>query len=93
MAKCHDCGKEMLDEQVKSCTKHTLVAEFRNGEKKTWTRDTEYYGTNDRCHDCGIENKPGNLHHFGCDMERCPECGGQLISCGCFDNAVLLYVE
>lgn len=34
-----------------------------------------------RCHDCNIA--PGGKHHPGCDMERCPKCGGQLISCGC----------
>ncbi len=33
------------------------------------------------CHDCGA--KEGELHDFGCDMERCPFCGGQLITCGC----------
>ena len=37
---------------------------------------------NERCHDCGIENKHGHFHHFGCDMERCPKCDGQLLSCG-----------
>ncbi|KAB2891402.1 MAG: hypothetical protein F9K32_04565 [Desulfobulbaceae bacterium] len=25
----------------------------------------------------------GYLHHPGCPLESCPDCGGRLISCGC----------
>src|SRR5258708_6513246 len=33
------------------------------------------------CGDCGT--KEGQLHILGCDMESCPFCGNQLISCQC----------
>ena len=35
------------------------------------------------CHDCGAVK--GQLHVFGCDVERCPVCGGQVIFCECDD--------
>ena len=33
------------------------------------------------CHDCGCIK--GQFHVPSCDVERCPSCGGQLISCEC----------
>ena len=39
----------------------------------------------DRCGDCGVIR--GGSHHPGCDLQRCPACGRQLMSCGCsFDE-------
>jgi hypothetical protein len=84
MAKCRDCKKEML--KVTSCDKPMLIICKDGEECETLKRDTAYFDVNSHCHDCDIENKVGNLHHFGCDMERCPKCGGQLISCGCFEG-------
>lgn len=35
----------------------------------------------DICHDCEV--MIGGYHHPGCDMERCPKCGGQFMVCDC----------
>jgi|SRR6185437_10311856 len=33
------------------------------------------------CHDCEV--RVGELHLSGCDLECCPRCGGQYLSCSC----------
>jgi hypothetical protein len=40
------------------------------------------YPFRSRCPDCGAQ--PDHVHHPGCDIEECPRCGRQLISCGCY---------
>ena len=37
-----------------------------------------------RCHDCNVA--VGQYHHIGCDMEQCPICHMQLISCYCGED-------
>ena len=38
-----------------------------------------------RCGDCGVVR--GGFHHPGCDIQRCPLCCGQMMSCDCrFDE-------
>jgi len=52
--------------------------------KKNWKKNIL---RKKRCGDCGVEE--GELHQLGCDLERCPICEGQFISCDCNYNEKL----
>lgn len=44
--------------------------------------ESEDWGASKRpCHDCAVIK--GQYHVLGCDVERCPVCKGQVISCEC----------
>ncbi len=81
MAICDFCGQEML--QVDTCEWNEVV-EFPDGVSlPSLPFKSEFMGEI-CCHDCYV--LPGMRHHPGCDMEECPRCLGQLISCGCLDE-------
>ena len=81
MTICEWCEQEM--KEAESC--FTTLVKFPDGETMPSIPYNENYGgPNQPCHDCSVQF--GGTHHPGCDMERCPKCHGQLISCGCLDE-------
>lgn len=75
-AKCNVCDQEMKSDD---CTENREV-EYADGTKLP-SSTYHFSEPTGRCHDCNI--KHGNYHHPGCDVERCPRCKGQIISCDC----------
>jgi hypothetical protein len=86
MGICIKCGKEMSDPSVMSCEENTSI-EYPDGEvlQPVPYDPKQLHAPNwFRCPDCNVV--PGGFHHPNCDQECCPKCGGQLISCDCFDT-------
>lgn len=83
MRECTDCKQEMTTAESCDLKFRCIII-----DGKILPRNTLFFDFNLRCHDCGILNRVGNLHHFGCDIEGCPKCGGQLISCTCKKESI-----
>ena len=84
MAKCDACGLDMTASD--GCTATTVdypddtkLPVVKWGSEQHWHKPKP----GECCHDCLV--LPDHAHHPGCDVEECPKCRGQLISCGCLD--------
>ena len=82
MAICNECKQEMLS--ADGCIQLLVRINRKAMHRLAYGRDqraADLARDKPRCHDCNVTW--GHLHHPGCDMEECPRCSGQLISCGC----------
>ena len=77
-ARCEYCGKPMSH----GCIYHSYVIDGKGYDAIKFGDSREQLPEDiEVCHDCNA--RIGEYHHPGCDMERCPKCGCQLISCNC----------
>lgn len=78
---CSDCNQDMTT--AVGCTLPVFVIDGVAYIRRRCTRR--------RCEDCGA--KPKHFHHLGCDLERCPRCTRQLLSCGCWNEGMTVRGE
>jgi hypothetical protein len=84
MAICDACGQEMLD--LVGCNVTSITFEDGCYERIRYGDEPDDWGARrgHPCGDCGVP--PGSFHHPGCDIEACPSCGDQQLSCWCGDR-------
>lgn len=84
MAECRYCKQDMADLKTRTCTANQQITYPDGISMTTVPFSADPNVANKRCHDCGIFH--GGKHHPGCDVERCPRCGHQLIGCDCLND-------
>lgn len=75
-APCEICNKLMM--KAKGCFDKDYIID---GKRYPAVPHYDRFGDDSRCGDCNC--KQGEPHHTGCDLEECPLCGGQFITCDC----------
>lgn len=75
---CEDC-KRVMDPGVGCTLTHVTRTEKGKLVKRIFVGEIGDWAEEGNCHDCNAG--PGKPHHPGCDNERCPECGGQMLGC------------
>ncbi len=79
-------GVSMIEGWPEKIAAAQIIETYRLGERKVGR--IRYGSESD---DCGADRQPcddcrvikGEFHVPGCDLEECPNCGEQLISCDC----------
>ena len=84
MTECFACLQDMNEadgcvSDRKIIIEGSVYDPIRYGDGYHW--DESEIDPEGRCHDCGA--RVGEIHHLGCDMEECPNCGGQYFICPC----------
>lgn len=76
-ATCEDCGLVMAPGVGCDLT-HVSKGEGLPLRKRIFVGENDDWGY-PVCPDCNAGE--GTPHHLGCDVERCPECGRQMLAC------------
>ena len=75
-------------DDCKNCEENSCSYHYVKLDGKIYPRINTYFNIGEICRDCIILNRRGNYHHFGCEMEMCPRCRKQLLSCDCLIEGI-----